>query len=307
MGEINDKLCNLLGKPEYFADFWNGSVWTLGQKVEAELLSRDDKEYYKFLLKSSGIRRDVLMKVRGKYAAKLGIELMEKIDYTIPARIMDYDAQELKRQLNDIAVKNRRQVELEQISWEHGGEFLYGVRLQDRILPVQTVALYCGWEEYDGACSTLAMCDTMDVPKMYKEQFGDYTLQLYSLRNLEEERFETGLRELVAVFKRCKDKATMKEYYEANRERFRQLDNAVIEAMGALIGRAKLKMFKQEGRGLDLCKAFEDEREEGREEERIRLSKMIELLYRDGRSDDVLKAATDMVYQKEVLAAYGLL
>ena len=77
MGEINDKLCNLLSKPEYFADFWNGAVRTVGDRLNPKLLSRDDKEYYKFFRKSSGVRRDIFMKLRGKFAAKLGIELME--------------------------------------------------------------------------------------------------------------------------------------------------------------------------------------------------------------------------------------
>ena len=44
--------------------------------------------------------------------------------------------------------------------------------------------------------------------------------------------------------------------------------------MGALIGNSKLKMFKQEEGGLDMCKAFEDERLEGRlEGERIGIEK----------------------------------
>lgn len=34
--------------------------------------------------------------------------------------------------------------------------------------------------------------------------------------------------------------------------------------MGELIGNRKLKMFQQENGGVDVCKAFEDEREEGR-------------------------------------------
>ena len=111
---------------------------------------------------------------------------------------MDYDAQEL-----DIAIRNRRQVELEQIGWEHGGEFLYGVRLPDKILPVMTVALYCGWEEYDGAMGILLMCELEGMPAEYREQFWDYPLRLYSLRDLDEMRFETGLNSERAVAK-CK-------------------------------------------------------------------------------------------------------
>lgn len=310
MGEINDKLCKLLGTKEYFADFWNGAVWTRGETLDPAMLSRDDKEYYKFLEKSSGIRRDVLMKLRGRSSSKLGIEIMETIDYSMPARLMDYDAQEIKRQLNDIAIMNRQLAELELISWEHSGEFLYGVRLEDRILPVMTVALYCGWEEYDGADGILGMSRMDEMPQNYKEQFQDYRMRLYSLKGLDETRFETGLRELVAIFKRSRDRDAMKAYFEAHKERFKLLDAMVIDAMGALIGRAKLKLFKQEGRGLDLCKAFEDEREEGKQlgiqvgTERV--NQLIRYLIRDKRNDEIERVVSDMAYQGTVLREYGL-
>ena len=223
---------------------------------------------------------------------------------------MDYNAQEMKRQLNDIAIKNRQLIEIEQVSWEHGGEFLYGVKKADRILPILTVALYCGWEAYDGANGILEMCSWDNMPKECEEQFRDYPLQLYSLRELEEENFQTGLRELVAVFKRSKDRTAMKEYYLKNKERFRQLDEFVIDAMEALIGVKKLKMFTQEGRGLDLCKAFDDEREEGREEGvqigTERVNKLIRYLIRDKRSDEIERVVSDMAYQGVMLREYGL-
>lgn len=226
MGEINDKLCNLLSKPEYFADFWNGAVWTVGDRLNPKLLSRDDKEYYKFFRKSSGVRRDIFMKLRGKFAAKLGI---------------------------------------------------------------------------------LLMCELEGMPAEYREQFWDYPLRLYSLRDLDEMRFETGLRELVAIFKRSKDRIAMKEYYEAHKERFKLLDTIVVDALGALIGMSKLRLFKQEGRGLDLCKAFEDEREEGRQEERVRVNTLFQYMIRDDRIDDLKRAVTDMLYQEGLLREYGLL
>lgn len=48
------------------------------------------------------------------------------------------------------------------------------------------------------------------------------------------------------------------------------LDELSIDTLGVLIGNNKLRMFKQENGGLDMCKAFEDERLEGRlEGERI--------------------------------------
>ena len=81
---------------------------------------------------------------------------------------------------------------------------------------------------------------------------------------LQEENYETSLREIIAILKRSKDREAMKEYYLEHKERFRELDEISIDTMGVLIGKKSLKLFPQEGGGLDLCKAFEDEREEGR-------------------------------------------
>ncbi|MBR3825385.1 MAG: hypothetical protein IKJ39_09320 [Lachnospiraceae bacterium] len=58
----------------------------------------------------------------------------------------------------------------------------------------------------------------------------------------------------------------MKQYYLEHKERFKTLDEISIDTMGVLIGKKSLKLFPQEEGGLDMCKAFEDEREEGREE-----------------------------------------
>ena len=99
----------------------------------------------------------------------------------------------------------------------------------------------------------------------------------------------------------------MKEYFEAHKERFKLLDTTVIDALGALIGVSKLRLFKQEGRGLDLCKAFEEEREEGRAEERELINTMIRYLIRDNRNDEIERVVTDMIYRGEVLRTYGLL
>ena len=53
--------------------------------------------------------------------------------------------------------------------------------------------------------------------------------------------------------------------------------------MGVLIGKKTLKLFPQKEGGLDVCKAFEDEREEGREEGLVegKINALIELV-KDG-------------------------
>lgn len=99
-----------------------------------------------------------------------------------------------------------------------------------------------------------------------KELFSDYSVKVYQLRELQEENYRTGLREIIAVFKRSQNREAVKKYYLEHKKRFEQMDELSIEVLGALIGNSKLKLFKQENGGVDMCKAFEDEREEGREE-----------------------------------------
>ena len=88
------------------------------------------------------------------------------------------------------------------------------------------------------------------------------------MKDLQEENYETSLREIIAIFKRSKDREAMKQYYLEHKERFRELDEISIDTMGVLIGKKSLRLFPQEEGGLDMCKAFEDERAEGKAEGR---------------------------------------
>ena len=94
----------------------------------------------------------------------------------------------------------------------------------------------------------------------------------------------------------------MKEYYLKNKERFQQLDEFVIDAMEALIGVKKLKMFTQEGRGLDLCKAFDDEREEGEN----RMAQLFQKLLQLNRLEDCRKVSEDEKYRQLLFQEFGI-
>ena len=86
---------------------------------------------------------------------------------------------------------------------------------------------------------------------------------------MDRKNYQTSQREIIAVFKRSKNREEVKKYYLEHKKRFEQMDVLSIDLMGELIGNRKLKMFRQENGGVDMCKAFEDEREEGRLEGRL--------------------------------------
>lgn len=268
MGRINELFCDYLGRVENFADFWNGTLFRGIPLLRSKCFTRQDREYHKSQHKEekAGVRRDVLMRYQDDGTFLLGIEVMDTLDYSIPVRIVDYDAQELMRQVKDISSANRKAVKEGLGMWENSGEFLYGIRKEDKLLPVHTVALYCGMDDYDGQESVLKMTEYEKLAPEVRELFVDYPTNIYQLRELQEENYQTSLREIIAVFKRSKNREEVKKYYLEHKKRFGQMDELSVDLMGELIGNRKLRMFKQENGGVDMCKAFEDEREEGREE-----------------------------------------
>ena len=51
----------------------------------------------------------------------------------------------------------------------------------------------------------------------------NYKINVISVEELDEMKFQTGLRELIGMMKCRQDKAKMGAYYRKNRERFEQL------------------------------------------------------------------------------------
>ncbi len=235
MGEVNNVVCDYLGHPFYYADFWNGTVFRGKRRIKMWQLKRHDREYYKRKNKegkTGNVRRDV---------------------------------QELQRQIKDIRKKRRGIPEKTDVANEPG-EYLYGLKRSDKLLPVCTIGLYCGEGTYSGSSDVLDMLDVDGLEPEYRELLKNYKVKIYNLADLQEERYESSLREIIAIFKRSKDRESMKQYYREHKERFRRLDEISIDTMGVLIGKKTLKLFPQEEGGLDMCKAFEDERAEGKAE-----------------------------------------
>lgn len=318
MGEHNNAMCGYFSRVENYADFWNGILFQGRQEIKPEELEYSDKEYYAVTKKgnttkkkTSEQRRDVLMKKldNEKGDILLGMELMDELDYTMPVRKLAYDAQEYQRQMHKVIRQNRAEARkladeakmagnlVKDKYWKNSGEFLYGLHKEDRLPPLITVALYCGTEQYDGCNDLQDMLKSDQIDAEYRKWIVGYPLHIIILQNLNEECFQTGLRELIGVMKRSADKKALLEYYIENRERFSELDDFTIETMGIMIGNERLINFKQEEGGLDMCKAFEDAREEGKIEAEERYAKLTKELYNRKRMTDILKAATNIEYR----------
>ena len=268
MGDINNFLCEYLSLARYNADFWNGTVFHGKRRIKVWQLVRRDREYYKRqsgMKRSAGVRKDVQMLCKGKRDMILAVEVAATQDYSLPVRVMDYDAQELKRQVKDIGNRRRSEKKNTGQKPQDAATYINDLRKEDRLIPISTIVLYCGEGVYEGGTSVRTLLDTQGLPGGFKELLQNYRIRIYSLQELVEENYETSFREIIGVFKRRNSKEELLTYYKENKERFALLDEISIDVMGALIGMSKLKLFPQERGGVDMCKAFEDAMEEGRE------------------------------------------
>lgn len=111
-----DAICmeEFLQDKERFADLFNGSLF-LGKRVilPEELLSASEK-YAEQREKESPLQkkrreRDVKMYLScGTQLRILAVEAQKYVDYSMPVRCMNYDAQEYMKQLRELQQKNSR-------------------------------------------------------------------------------------------------------------------------------------------------------------------------------------------------------
>ena len=309
MGELNNAMCNYLSVPEIFADYWNGAVFGGVQKIRAEDLEPYNGIYYTIPEGKSGKTesrsRDVIQKVKqGATYTILGVENQQDISYVMPVRQMEYDVMEYRRQIKEIAAKNRRMAKEQEMGeneqsckavegnvkersgfWRNNGEFLAGFRKGDKLAPVITTTFYHGLEEYDGCRDLHGMLKLEKEHEDYLDLIPNYPLNLITLKDIQKGNLKTGLREVVGVMKRSRNKDELLKYYQENQERFHQLDDETIDTIGVLINQKDLIKYRDENGGVNMCKAFEDVKNEGMD-----LAINIIRLFKQGMSETEIAA-----------------
>ena len=263
MGQKNNALCSCLSDPVIFADFINGSIHN-GEKVVSpgQLSEREtvtcQKEGTGHLptRKPQYVerRRDVLKAVfHDDCYIVIGIEAQDRVDYAMPVRCMEYDVTEYKRQLKEL--KNNRKEKLP------GEEFFSGMAKDEKLNPVTTIVFYHGKDPYDGCTDLHNMLDLNKENKTFKRFISDYHVNLITANDLDETKFETGMRELVGFLKRQEDKTKLMGYFQENEERIRKMDEETFDTVSILLHLPKKisRLRKStEGDGTDMCKAIRE-------------------------------------------------
>ncbi|MDE7332392.1 MAG: Rpn family recombination-promoting nuclease/putative transposase [Lachnospiraceae bacterium] len=265
MGKKNDALCSYLSAPEIFADWINGCCFGGKKVIRPEKLEEREQITY---MRVTGIRsRDAVKAVcQGTQYMIIGVEGQDRVHPAMPLRCLEYDVCQYVRQLRNLSVKNREEdkrarQEGNKEKQLNPGEYLSGMRMNDKLNPVMTIVFYHGKLPYDGCLNLHDMLDLSKENEKFISYIADYKMNLVTVEELDENNFETGLKELIGIMKRRQDKRALERYSRENEERMSCLDEETYEIISIMSDNKwvmkRKEEYKEKGR-YNMCKAMRD-------------------------------------------------
>lgn len=259
MGKNDVALGAYFSDPQIFADLFNAWMYGGKQVIDPGSLMTEDSvqprpEYarpYKHV-------RDVVKMYRkdGVQLVLFGIENQEKIDYSAPVRIMQFDGADYQNQVRRTEEENRKRLGLK--------TGLPAFFREDRIVPVITLILYFGEEEWD---RPVRLHDMLAFPKgdtRIKMLVSDYPIHVISVRRngsagMDISLLHTELRQVFGFLQLQEDKEGLKRYVEENRPVFSRLSsNAALFLAASAHETRLLKGLNREEEHYDMCRALDE-------------------------------------------------
>ena len=205
----------LMGDNKYFADVFNYYLYDGEQVIDPDKLSEKDITELALPFGADGKPiavqklRDVLKSVvimQDEHAAYLllGIENQMHLHYAIIIKNMLYDSLDYSDQVRVIAKKHREEAKENK---QDSDEFLSGLNKGDKLVPVITLTLYFGADEWTAPKSLYEMLDVPD--KRLLRYISDYKLNLLTPESIADndfDKFQTEMKQLLKYIKYSKDR-----------------------------------------------------------------------------------------------------
>ena len=247
-----------------FADVFNGVLFDGREVMKPEEVETEDSVMVSHWGKNDGkkVICDKVRKWRGRYVSIMVLENQSYVDYRMVLRVMESEVIGYDKQRKEA---NRRNLE--------GGinlaeaEYLSEMKKGQKFIPIITLVIYLGKEKlWDGARSLYEM---LEMDEEVKPFVNDFRLNLFDYHNWKDfSRFKTANRLLFEALSCGNSMKKMKETLQNNPD-FEKLDmesaKAISGMLGVKINIEKIKSEDKEGKVMyDMCKAFDDYKEEGR-------------------------------------------
>ena len=271
MGKKDITLKDYFSDRRRYADLLNGSVFCGQQMIKAEELQDTDTVQSKSDSHAVLERiNDIAMKQikGGSIFAVWVVANQENIDYSMPVRVMLQEALAYDKQ-----IKEMKRVNQHSKVFAGSGEFLSGIKKEDRLYPVITLVVYWGEEKWQGAKSLHDMIcfgEDKTFAETLKTLVPEYPLHFLNLSEVHDYRnFRSEIKMLFELYDRRNNKAEFYKYLQ-NNEDCRKIDEETVWALGKMLNinaeKLKNRTISEEGGKSDMCRAIEELIEDGRVE-----------------------------------------
>ena len=267
MGKKDEYQFDYLDDNRRFADQINGALFSGRQIVRPEELLPDESQ----AVSTGGdtgteSMKTVVDKVRiwkGKKLHILAVENQNYVDYQMVLRNMLSESIGYRKQW-----KRKRRSHEGKHDLKNRDEYLSGMKREEKFTPIITLVVYFGTGgSWDGA---RCLHDLLEIEDELKEYVTNYRLNLYDCHEHDTfGEYRTGLRQVFETVRYAEDKKKLKEVMEENREIYSRIDSEtriMLEVVANIKIPEKCKVMEEGKEGYDMCKAFEDMRQEGYEE-----------------------------------------
>lgn len=261
---------------ERFAELLNLHFYHGEQVLLPENLIQRKGEYPSLADVYGQKNRDILMEDT-KRKIYYGVELETETDYSMPERVMVYDACEYEQQIRKICRKHREKEE-----FKNYREMKSRIKRGDFLVPTVTVVLYLGEGHWEGR---RRLVELFEPPAYEKNRcvsardihfaaenlqscgICDYEFSLLEADYIKAEDYKTDLKEFFLAMQCRQDRGKLKRLLQS--EGFQNLTPETELAIAAHLNVKRL-VRRIEKEGVSMCKAFEElmqeERKNGKKE-----------------------------------------
>ena len=289
MGKIDILDRRFFARPDRFAELINMEIYH-GDRVLAPGKLELIKRSYPSLSSISGEKeRDILMYDSGQGIC-YGLEIETESDYSMPERIMVYDASEYEYQIRELNGKHRKQKDYQKYQ-----EMKSRMKETDFLIPTITLVLYVGEGHWRGRKKLGELFRILQRTACQSgDLLNDYSFPLMEADYIDAQNYHTDLREFFQAMQCRGDRKRLEELIRL--ERFQKLSHETEVVISAHLSN-KVLSRKVEEEGEPMCKALDDwikeekqnGRKEGKQEERSRILRSLLL---EGLDEQIIMRVT---------------
>ena len=169
-------------------------------------------------------------------------------------KVLNGDAAFYDKQWSGIRREHKRKKDLS------GAEYISGFGREDHLVPVLSVVLYFGEQEWDGPLCLKEMMDLSTLPEEVREKIADYPVHLIDVRRYPHaERFRTDLKLVFGFLQRASEPEELTEFIEENTKEFSSLTEDAYDMIASMSKTGELKELKKDvgQEDYNMCKAID--------------------------------------------------